>query len=160
MKRVIFFAAFIIFFFLGGCGNQGETKAELVTLDGESIAFEALKGQWVIINYWASWCAPCMQEIPQLNAFYHSHKGHGVKIYGVNFDQFESSELKRTIAKMGIQFPNLSRDPAHQLGLGEIPGIPMTFVFNPQGKLTQKLFGEQTIESLEKAIAKDYPATS
>ena len=112
-----------------------------------------LNGKLTIINYWATWCKPCKQEIPELNAFYQAHQSDKLQIVGVNFDQPESlQQLQAYIKKMGVKFPTLTQDPATMLGIKEIPGIPATFVFDAKGKLLQKLYGLQTKKSLEAAV--------
>jgi thiol-disulfide isomerase/thioredoxin len=136
---------------LSGC-EQPRT-AVLHPLNGAPISFSSLRGQWVVINYWASWCEPCRREVPEFNEFYHAHQNDNVKIFAVNYDQLPDKQLKELIKNMNIQYTSLETDPASELGLGDIPGLPATFIFSPDGRLVKKLFGEQTEKSLRAALS-------
>ena len=152
MKQLIFLLSLCLAS-LTACQARDPAKhAVLQELNGATINFAELKGKWVIINYWASWCHPCNDEIPELNAFYEKNKDKDVMVIGVNYDNVDPTQLKKIIAAEGITYPNLSNDPRLTLGLGDIPGLPATYVFGPDGKLKDKLFGQQTRESLQQAI--------
>ncbi|KGP63794.1 thiol-disulfide oxidoreductase [Legionella norrlandica] len=127
-------------------------EALLKDTHGRSIPFSSLKGKWVFINYWASWCETCVDEIPELNRFYNNHKNDSVALYAVNYDALPLLEQKLLIKKLNINYPNLIRDPARDLQLGDITGVPVTFVFNPKGQLVKKLYGGQTAKALEQTI--------
>ncbi len=129
---------------------QAQLKPVIKTITGDQIDFNHLKRPWVIVNYWANWCAPCKQEIPELNKFAASHDN--VYLIGVNYDGVDSRQLLELIAKNDIHYFNALTDPSQSLGVGDIPGLPVTFVFNEKGKLHKKLFGPQTAESLSKAL--------
>ncbi|KTC64791.1 thiol-disulfide oxidoreductase ResA [Legionella adelaidensis] len=125
----------------------------LQELNGQEIPFSSLKGKWVFINYWASWCQPCLEEIPELNRFYKQHKNNkNVAIFAVNFDAPPIEEQKSLIEEFGIRYPALQKDPADELRLGLISGVPVTFVFNPEGKLMGRLFGGQTSNDLNAVL--------
>lgn len=120
---------------------------------GQSTSFSSLKGKWVFINYWAGWCQTCIDEIPEFNRFYQSHKKDQVALFAVNFDALPLFEQKSLIKKHHITYPNLLEDPATDLRLGDITGVPVTFIFNPKGQLVKTLYGGQTAETLEQVIA-------
>jgi thiol-disulfide isomerase/thioredoxin len=122
-------------------------------VQGKTISFSSLKGKWVLINYWASWCKSCIDEIPELNLFYQKHKKDPVALFAVNYDALPLYKQKRLIQKHQIMYPSLSTDPAMTLGLGDIIGVPVTFVIDPQGKLVDRLYGGQSIQSLDEAIS-------
>jgi thiol-disulfide isomerase/thioredoxin len=130
--------------------NQADVL--LKDTQGNNISFFSLKGKWVLINYWASWCETCIEEIPELNRFYHKHEQDKVALFAVNYDALPLYKQNNLIKKLNIQYPSLLKDPAFPLGLGDIPGVPVTFVFNPQGKLVHTLYGGQDSKTLEKAI--------
>ncbi len=126
--------------------------ASLIDLSGNHISLSSLKGRWVLINYWASWCHPCIEEIPELNHFYQQFKNHDIKVFGVNYDGLSVQEQKELIKELGIQYPNLRGDPAKTLSLGDIRGVPVTFIINPQGHLHKTLYGPQSVASLKRAF--------
>jgi thiol-disulfide isomerase/thioredoxin len=128
------------------------SEAILTTLDGQKIAFNSLKGKWIFLNYWASWCQPCLDEIGEFNHFYDQQKNK-IALFAINYDMLSFSEQIKLIKKYNIHYPSLKNDPAKDLQLQSIPGVPATFVFNPEGKLTQTLFGPQTKLSLNEVIS-------
>lgn len=123
----------------------------LKLINGKQIDFSSLKGRWVLINYWASWCQPCLDEINALNQFYQSQKDK-VALFAVNFDALPPHQQRQLIQQFGISYPSLMQDPGSALQLGEIRGVPATFVFNPQGQLVKTLYGGQTLQSLNRVV--------
>ncbi len=119
---------------------------------GQSTSFSELKGKWVLINYWASWCQTCIDEIPEFNRFYKRHKEDPVALFAVNFDALPLFEQKNLIKRFNINYPNLLKDPANELRLGDITGVPVTFIFNPQGQLVKTLYGGQSAKTLDQVI--------
>lgn len=123
----------------------------LQDLDGHDIPFNSLKGKWVFINYWASWCHPCVDEIAELNRFYTQHKTDNVAVFAVNFDAPRYKQ-QRLIRKFSIQYPSLLANSVAALPLGNIEVVPITFVFNPQGELATTLYGGQTLASFNEIL--------
>jgi len=115
---------------------------------GNSLQLDELQGQWVVINYWAVWCKPCAQEVPELNAL---DELPGVTVLGVNFDGASGAELAQQLQQLAIRFPTLDADPAAQLGLARPSVLPTTLVLDPSGKLRETLVGPQTLQSLRLA---------
>ena len=107
------------------------------------------KGRWVVINYWAKWCKPCIKEIPELNAL--ADRYAQVSVLGVNYDGATGADLEEQVKALGVGFPTLEQDPAAQLGIPRPVVLPTTLVVNPEGKLSSTLVGPQTLESLEQA---------
>ena len=79
--------------------------------DGKFFSFDNQSADWVIVNYWAEWCAPCRKEIPELNELndFQMKDGNVIKVYGVNFDLLGREDLKRVAEKMNIKFPNFRK---------------------------------------------------
>lgn len=138
----LFFVGFLL---------QAYANTTLIDMHGKKIPFDSLKGKWVFINYWASWCQPCLDEIPALNKF-NQTKPDNVILFGVNFDALPLENQLQLIKKFNINYPGLSEDPSDTLQLGNVKGVPATFVFDPQGHLKTTLYGSQTVRSLNDAI--------
>lgn len=109
-------------------------------------------GHWLLINYWATWCAPCREEIPALNAIDAQYPD--VSVIGANYDGLQGEELAAAIAEMGITFDSMSRDPATELGQQRPQVLPTTYLLNPAGELAAVLTGPQTIDSLRAALGR------
>ena len=113
-----------------------------------TLQLDELRGQWVVINYWAIWCKPCIQEIPELNKLAELPQ---VTVLGVNYDGISGEELDQQLQKLGVTFPTLKTDPATQLGLARPVVLPTSLVLDPQGQLSDTLVGPQTLETLATA---------
>lgn len=124
------------------------SKPDFTTVDGANGQFN--QGKWVLINYWATWCGPCREEIPDLNKF--AQANANVQVYGVNYDGLEGEPLANAIADLGIAFPSLNTDPAPQLGVARPTVLPTTLLLGPDGRVIATLTGPQTQESLARAI--------
>lgn len=131
-----------------------ERGEQLRLLTGEIFRFSDYRGKWVIINYWASWCAPCIEEIPALKKLQADYPDK-VVVIGVNYDFIEASALKALVKKWKITYPSLITDPAQQLNAGAIDVVPTTFIISPEGNVVARKVGEQTTEDFE-AVIKTY----
>lgn len=134
------FAAATALLALVGCQPEPQGNAAL---------FKSLQGQWVVINYWAQWCKPCIKEIPELNALDADHAD--ITVLGVNYDGATGDDLAAQIATFGVTFQTLAEDPAALLGEPRPVVLPTTLIINPQGELVSSLVGPQTLESLRAA---------
>ncbi|NWL78148.1 peroxiredoxin [Pseudomonas taiwanensis] len=133
--------------FLAGCSDDVG-----VDQHGQKVAVERLEGQWLVINYWAEWCAPCRTEIPELNAFAEQQRDKGVKVLGVNFDGLQGDELGDAAKKMGIQFTVLAEDPSKRYDLPRSEALPVTYIIDAQGKMRERLLGEQSAAGLTERL--------
>lgn len=133
---------------LAGC-------AEDIGVDqyGRKVAVERLEGQWLVINYWAQWCAPCRTEIPELNALEKQLKEQSVQVLGVNFDALQGEKLSKAAQDMGITFTVLAQDPAERYQLPRAEVLPVTYIVDDQGRMRERLLGEQTAAGLAARLA-------
>jgi thiol-disulfide isomerase/thioredoxin len=110
---------------------------------GDAIA--AARGDWLFINYWATWCKPCRREVPELNAL---HERPGYTVLGVNYDGTLGEALADEERDLAITFPTLTSDPARRYQVERPQVLPTTLVITPAGELAQVLVGPQTEDSL------------
>ena len=131
---------------LVGCSSEPSFRVA----DGSSIRFSDLHGEWVVLNYWAEWCAPCREEIPELNELRQqgSQRGIEIRVLGVNYDGLEGADLNAVMQRMEIEFPVLVDDPRENFRIGRAEVLPMTVVIDPKGTVQAVLAGPQTAESL------------
>ena len=140
--------AFVFSIMLGACSD----KVDFTDTTGHTGKFSDFQGKWLIINYWATWCKPCLEEIPELNNFSLQHADK-VKLFGVDFDNAQGENLIASSQKMGIEFSILTADPSAILFFNRPSALPTTLVFNPDGELHRTLLGPQTEKSLLAAIS-------
>ncbi|MFT3741999.1 MAG: TlpA disulfide reductase family protein [Gammaproteobacteria bacterium] len=120
---------------------------------GRRIELSDLHGKWLIVNYWADWCHPCLTELPELNRLQNHHKAE-LQVIGVNFDHLPAADLQAFAQKLGVQFSLVSEFPSEAYHLPAVSSLPVTFVINPQGKLVETLYGPQTEESISGLAAR------
>ena len=149
MIRIIYLVSFLLL----GCGMElssvGEKSHRLT--NGETINLVS-PSKTVIINYWATWCAPCRDEIPELNELAHE-LSESLLVIGVNFDQVMGEELSQQMQSLGIEFDNLLHDPRGIWNLDPVSVLPETLIINTQGELIHRLVGPQTKKSLSALVA-------
>ena len=145
------FLRFTLFLLCLGMNTLAYPNVVLTEMNGKKIDFESLQGKWVMINYWASWCQPCLDEIHELNTFYR-HNQKKVALFAVNYDALPVQQQQQLIQKYEITYPSLRNDPAKSLELGALVGVPATYVFNPNGQWVDTLYGGQTSNSLNADI--------
>lgn len=131
---------------LASC-NPTET---LALSDGSERPWSTLEGDWLLVNYWAKWCAPCRVEVPELNELHES----GTAVLGVNFDGLAGSELHADITELGIRFPVALHDPRERWEADRPEVLPTTFVVAPDGTLHAVLVGPQSRDSLTAAMGR------
>lgn len=109
----------------------------LTTLEGEKVTLSKLRGQVVLINFWATWCAPCRYEIPDLSRIYTQYKDDGLEILGVSMDEIESHYLEKFQQNYKMTYPILHGSPAELARLSNLYGgiysIPTTFIIDREG---------------------------
>jgi len=140
MARLI--AVAMLLALAGGCAEP-----DFKTVDGVGYRYADFDGKWRFVNYWATWCGPCIKEIPELNHLAAAH-AERVVVLGVNYDEPEGDEALAQAREMKSEFPVYAEDPAAVLGIEQPAVLPTTFVFAPDGSLHATLAGAQTEASL------------
>ena len=125
-------------------------RNDIEVFNGPDTNLNKLNGNWIVINYWADWCAPCIKEIPELNNFAEENKD--LKVYTFNFDYLEVDDLEPIANKFNILVPSLVTHPRDIWGIQTPPAVPATFFINPDGELSLSLFRPQTKDELNKII--------
>jgi thiol-disulfide isomerase/thioredoxin len=141
----------ILLLFLLFVGLVACQHTKFMDQNGNPVDLQHHSGKWLVINYWAPWCEPCKKELPEINHFYLTHQ-HQVLVYGVDYDHPTTQQLQALSKKLGLDYPLLVQDPAKLLNLGDVQGLPVTYVYNPEGKLVKTFVGPQKSSNLEAII--------
>ncbi|NWG86894.1 MAG: TlpA family protein disulfide reductase [Hydrogenophilaceae bacterium] len=110
------------------------------------------KGKWVLVNFWATWCPPCLEEIPDLIAL-HENKKNKLVVIGVAMDYQDSKYVLQFADQQMISYPVVLGDYKMAAQIGAIRGLPTSYLYNPQGKIVA-----YTVGSLSRAAVEDYIA--
>ncbi len=111
--------------------------------NGARISLESLKGKVVLLNFWASWCGPCRQEMPSLEALYQKFKDREFVVLGLSVDEGGWGPVKSFLQEFPVSFPVLLDADQKATELYEIVRVPETYLINPQGKIVGKIVGPQ-----------------
>ena len=112
-------------------------------LDGQAFSSEALKGQVLLVNFWASWCPPCRAEMPEIEAYYRAHRAQGLAVLALSMDEPDDKAKVRELAK-GWSFPVAMMQQVKLNGFDRIWRMPVSAVIDRQGKLVKQDWFVQT----------------
>lgn len=126
----------------------------LTAVDGSPANLSDYKGNWLVVNYWATWCPPCIVEMPELQSFHDEHAGKGAMVLGINAESIGREQLQTFLEDYFITYPNFVSSPGQQSELGVVPGLPTTFLVTPEGEVVARQVGPVTREMIEQFIEK------
>jgi cytochrome c biogenesis protein CcmG/thiol:disulfide interchange protein DsbE len=138
---------------LGGGKTPPAPQFALSRLDAPGkLKLASLRGKVVVLNFWASWCAPCKSEAPRLEAAWRRYRGQGVVVIGVDAQDF-SGDAKRFVRKFKLTYPNVHDGPGNVLPKYGVTGFPETYFVDRRGRLVgDRVAGEITAAKLNAGI--------
>lgn len=132
---------------LSGCSNSGSKDGKIAApaftlkdLSGQEVSLSDFRGKVVLLDFWATWCPPCLVSVPHLNALYQTHMGDGLVVLGISLDQGDASSLSAFIKTMKITYPVLI-GTAEVAEKYDIKPIPASFLIDRRGNMRARLIG-------------------
>lgn len=128
-------------------------ELKVKTLDGKPFDLAAQRGKWVVVNYWATWCVPCIKEMPDISAFVTSRKD--VVAIGLAFEDSDPNDIRAFVAKHPVTYPIAQVDVMAPPKDFDTPkGLPTTYLIAPDGHVAKRFVGPVDAAKLNEAIAK------
>ncbi len=118
---------------------------------GKTHTLSGYRGKWVLVNFWATWCPPCLEEIPELAALHERRKD--LAVIGVAMDYRNPREVARFADDYFIPYPIVLGNRKSASQVGAVDGLPASYLYNPQGKLVARHVGALTRKAVESYIA-------
>lgn len=133
--------------------GQSAPDFTLETLDHQPVTLADLRGKVVIINFWASWCAPCRLEMPALQQAYEAYQGKGVVILAVNLTAQDAiAEAEKFVQELGLTFPILLDEVGEVSEAYQVLGLPTTIFVNREGDIARTHLGPMTETQIEQFV--------
>ncbi len=121
------------------------------TVAGEDYDLAGHRGKWVVVNFWATWCGPCLQEMPELSAL-HAMRDN-VEVVGLAYEDIEPDDMRAFLEKHPVAYPIVILDPYDPPKDFATPrGLPMTYLIGPDGKVAHQFLGPVDAGEIEQAI--------
>jgi peroxiredoxin len=151
---------------LGACGgpepesgvlqgiNQGNQALDftLQSLDGREVSLSSYKGSVVLVNFWATWCPPCREEIPDFEATYRHYKDEGFVVLGINAEEPQGS-VQAFVTEMGMTFPVLLDKEGKVANEYRALGLPMSLLVDREGVISLRHLGYLSGDQLQEHLA-------
>jgi thiol-disulfide isomerase/thioredoxin len=122
---------------------------------GKTHRLSDYRGKWVIVNFWATWCPPCLEEIPDLVSISESRRD--VQVFGVAMEFQDAAQVMQFADGMFVNYPIVLGDEKVARQVGQVSGLPTTFIFDPRGALASRHQGKLTRTQIEQLIGKGKP---
>jgi thiol-disulfide isomerase/thioredoxin len=133
--------------------ERNASQTQLTTLTGENISLSDYHGKVVLVNYWATWCMPCIKEIPDLVKLYNDYNDKGFEIIGIYVNS-PAPQVQKMVKDLGITYTIVRENPRITAQFGEITSIPRTFVLDRKGNIVEDVVGMRNYQTFETMIKK------
>lgn len=151
---------------LSACGpapNTSQSKAapafDLPDLNGGRLSLEALEGKVIVVDFWATWCGPCIKEIPEYAEFWRKNRPRGIEVVGIVMDSGSPEDIMDFVNEYQIPYVQLLGDEEIAAAFGVNQGYPTTFVIDGEGMIRSKVLGspptkfEKLQETVDEALS-------
>jgi len=133
-------------------GTERTIELSLQDIDGNLHTLAEYRGKWVVVNFWATTCPPCIQEMPELSDFHDRHKDHDAVVLGVNFEDIRMSWMRAFLKSVDVSYPILPWGTSPATPFGLVIALPTTFIVSPSGTSVASYTGQITAADIEAYI--------
>ncbi len=153
MKRfLIALAAGLLIAAGAGAATAPKPALKVTTLDGKSFDLSAQNGKWVIVNFWATWCSPCIKELPDISAYVDKHKDK-VAAIGLAFEDSDKADIEKFLKAHPLSYPVAQLDVMDPPKDFDTPkGLPNTYLIAPDGSVAKAFLGPIQMKDLDAII--------
>jgi len=127
------------------------------SLDGKAVRLSGYRGKLVLLNFWATWCGPCVAEIPRFSSWQTKYGAQGLQVLGVSMDD-DSAPVQKVYRKYQLTYPVVMGDEHVGELYGGVLGLPISYLISPEGRIVERYQGETNLDQMEKRIAGLLPA--
>lgn len=142
----------VLWFTAAVAGSGQPIDFSLQDMDGGVHTLSGYRGKWVVVNFWATSCPPCIKEMPELSEFHDRHKDRDAVVLGVNFEDIRQSWMRRFLESVDVSYPILPWGTSPVTPFGLIMALPTTFIVSPGGTSVARYTGQITAADIEAYI--------
>jgi len=139
------------FFSLKGC-EQYDYNSQFYLLSGEQKALSDYRGEWLLINFWAEWCRPCLEEIPDLNQLHQKKDALNLSVLAVSYEPEANERLLSAKQRFNMEYPMMATDPEPRVPFTRPNKLPAFYLVTPQGEITGPFYGKESLREVEQRI--------
>ncbi len=125
-------------------------------LDGQSIHLAQYRGKVVLLNFWATWCGPCMAEMPKFSEWQTKYAAQGLQVVGISMDD-DRAPVDKVYRRLKLSYPVTMGDEHLGEQYGGVLGLPISYLIGPDGKVLERYQGATNLDQMEKRIAGALP---
>ena len=131
--------------------SKEQPELSVALVDGTPWSLSEQRGRWVVVNYWATWCTPCIKEMPELQSLHDERDD--VEVIGLAYEESELADIVRFLEVLKVSYPIAQVDVFEPPADFDTPrGLPMTYLIDPNGAVAERFLGPITREELEQAV--------